>query len=72
MCFQRIDDTYIKRGYIIVMKSTLIKGHELGMYLLIRELVQKYPNDMELGGLVRQVMSKEISKESELVKNNHV
>ena len=47
-------------------KSTLIQAHELGMYLLIRELVQKYSNDMELGGLIRQVISKEISKESEL------
>ena len=49
-------------------KSTLIKGHELGMYFLIRELVQKYPNDMELGGFIRQVISKKISKESELSK----
>ena len=49
-------------------KSTLIEGHELGMYLLIRELVQKYSNDMELGGLIRQVISKKISKESELSK----
>ena len=47
-------------------KSSLIEGYELGMYLLIRELVQEYPNDMELGGLVRQVISKKISKESEL------
>ena len=49
-------------------KSTLIQAHELGMYLLIRELVQKYSNDMELGGLIRQVISKKISKESELSK----
>ena len=49
-------------------KSTLIEGYELGMYLLIRELVQKYPNDVELGGLIRQVISKKISKESELSK----
>ena len=47
-------------------KSTLIEGYELGMYLLIRELVQKYSNDMELGGLIRQVISKKISNESEL------
>ena len=49
-------------------KSTLIQSYELGMYLLIRELVQKYPNDMELGGLIREVISKKISKESELSK----
>ena len=49
-------------------KSTLIEGYELGMYLLIRKLVYKYPNDMELGGLIRQVISKKISKESELSK----
>ena len=35
------------------MKSTLIKGRELARYLKIRELVEKYPNDMELGGKVR-------------------
>ena len=46
--------------------SKLIEGYELGMYLLIRKLVYKYPNDMELGGLIRQVISKKISKESEL------
>ena len=34
-------------------KSTLIEGHELGRYLEIRELVEEYPNDMELGGKVR-------------------
>ena len=49
-------------------KSTLIEGYELGMYLIIRELVQKYPNDMELGRLIRKVISKKISKESELSK----
>ena len=37
------------------MKSTLIKGHELDRYLKIRELVEKYPNDMELGGKVREL-----------------
>jgi len=35
------------------MKSTLIKGHEIGRYLKIREMVKTYPNDMELGGEVR-------------------
>ena len=37
------------------MKSTLIKGRELARYLKIRELVEKYPNDMELGGKVREL-----------------
>ncbi len=37
------------------MKSTFIEGHELGRYLKIRELVEKYPNDMELGGKVREL-----------------
>ena len=36
-------------------KSTFIEGHELGRYLKIRELVEKYPNDMELGGKVREL-----------------
>ena len=36
-------------------KSTLIQGHELGRYLEIRELVKEYPNDMELGGKVREL-----------------
>jgi len=36
-------------------KSTLIEGHELGRYLEIRELVKEYPNDMELGGKVREL-----------------
>ena len=36
-------------------KSTLIKGHELGRYLKIRELVKEYPNDMELGGKIREL-----------------
>jgi hypothetical protein len=35
------------------MKSTLIKGHELDRYLKIREMIETYPNDMELGGEVR-------------------
>lgn len=37
------------------MKTTLIKGRELARYLKIRELVEKYPNDMELGGKVREL-----------------
>ena len=36
-------------------KSTLIKGHELGRYLKIRELVKEYPNDMEFGSKVREL-----------------
>ena len=40
------------------MKSTFIEGHELGRYLKIRELVEKYPNDMELGGKVRALFWK--------------
>ena len=36
-------------------KSTLIKSHELDRYLEIRELVKEYPNDMELGGKVREL-----------------
>ena len=34
------------------MKSTLIKG---SLILKIRELVKEYPNDMELGGKVREL-----------------
>ena len=34
-------------------KSTLIEEHDLDRYLEIRELVKKYPNDMELGSRVR-------------------
>ena len=36
-------------------KSTLIESNELGRYLEIRELVKEYPNDMELGGKVREL-----------------
>ena len=36
-------------------KSTLIEGHELDRYLKIRELVKEYPNDMELGGKIREL-----------------
>ena len=36
-------------------KSTLIEGYELDRYLEIRELVKEYPNDMELGGKVREL-----------------
>ena len=36
-------------------KSTLIKSHELDRYLEIRELVKEYPNDMELGGKIREL-----------------
>ena len=36
-------------------KSTFIEGHELGRYIEIRELVKEYPNDMELGGKVREL-----------------
>ena len=36
-------------------KSTLIQRHELDRYLKIRELVKEYPNDMELGGKVREL-----------------
>ena len=36
-------------------KSTLIESYELGRYLEIRELVKEYPNDMELGGKVREL-----------------
>ena len=36
-----------------MIKSTLIKGHELDRYLKIREMIETYPNDMELGGEVR-------------------
>jgi len=36
-------------------KSTLIESYELDRYLKIRELVEKYPNDMELGGKVREL-----------------
>jgi len=36
-------------------KSTLIKSHELDRYIEIRELVKEYPNDMELGGKIREL-----------------
>ena len=36
-------------------KSTLIESHELGRYLEIRELIKEYPNDMELGGKIREL-----------------
>jgi hypothetical protein len=60
------------------LKSTLIKGHELGRYLKIRELVKEYSNDMELGGKVRELFwksrphypSKELKNEWE--KNNSI
>ena len=44
-------------------KSTLIKSHELDRYLEIRELVKEYPNDMELGGKVRELFWGETEKE---------
>ena len=36
-------------------KSTLIKEKDLDNILKIRELVNDYPNDMELGGKVREL-----------------
>ena len=39
-------------------KSTLIEKKDLDNILKIRELVKDYPNDMELGGKVRQLLWK--------------
>ena len=36
-------------------KSTLIKEKDLNNILKIKELVKEYPNDMELGGKVREL-----------------
>ena len=38
-----------------MIKTTLIKGHELDRYLKIRELVSECTNDMELGCKVREL-----------------
>lgn len=38
------------------MKSTLINSTDLNNILKIKELVQDYPNDMELGGKVRELL----------------
>ena len=53
------------------MKSTLTNSTDLNTLSKIRELVQDYPNDMELGGKVRELLwvpkphfpSKELRKE---------
>ena len=37
------------------MRSTLIKEKDLDNILKIKELVNDYPNDMELGGKVREL-----------------
>ena len=37
-------------------KSTLINGFELDRYLEIREMIKEYPNDMELGGKIRELV----------------
>ena len=43
---------------ITTMKSTLTNSTDLNTLSKIRELVQDYPNDMELGGKVRQLLWK--------------
>jgi len=40
------------------MKSRLINSTDLNNILKIKELVKEYPNDMELGGKVRQLLWK--------------
>ena len=40
------------------MKSTLINSTDLNNILKIKELIKEYPNDMELGGKVRQLLWK--------------
>ena len=40
------------------MKSTLINSTDLNNILKIKELIKEYPNDMELGGKVRQLLYK--------------
>ena len=37
------------------MKKILTKDDEKNRYLKIREMVKTYPNDMELGGKVREL-----------------
>jgi len=50
-------------------KSTLINGFELDRYLEIRELIKKYPNDMELGGKIRSLFNEtRDKKEDEAIK----
>jgi hypothetical protein len=38
------------------MKSTLINSTDLNNILKIKELIQNYPNDMELGSRVRALL----------------
>ena len=40
------------------MKSRLINSTDLNNILKIKELIKEYPNDMELGGKVRQLLWK--------------
>ena len=50
-------------------KSTLINGFELDRYLEIREMINEYPNDMDLGGKIRSLFNEtRDKKEDEAIK----